>query len=248
MARIGRSTRAGWPVAIAVAAAIFGATTTPHAEDRAAGRPDQSLEADLTESARRQRIDRALAADRVTSLRWYLGWSSLFLVSAGVRTGLVLGSHDHDLVAESRVVLVTSLLGLLTTAPVPPPSLGTEPAPPADAVPAVRQAHSERQKKRLERAAELERLGRSPLAHFGGIVVNVSAGLYLWKVDHLPRAGLLTALTGIAVSEAKIATQPTGAQRTFEAERSAQTARARVWAVVPSVFAGGGGVTVVGAF
>lgn len=202
--------------------------------------PEIPREATTKATGQLARVNEALAADRTTSLRWYLGWSSLFLTSAAVRAGLVLGAHDRDLVAESRVVLVTSLLGLLTTVPMPPASLGTDEAPGEGASEDERRAYAERRRRRLDRAADIEELGRSPLAHFGGIVVNVSAGLYLWKIDHLPRAGMLTALTGIVVSEAKIATQPMRAWRAARAERT--------WALVPTVTPRGGGLTLVGAF
>lgn len=166
------------------------------------------------EERRLAHVEQTLAADRATSLRWYLAWNGVFAASAGVRAGLWATSNDRDVVAESRVVCVLSVLGVLSTAPVPPAALFGDDDPGEGATTEARRAYLARRESRLTKAAELERFGRAPINHFVGIVVNVVAGLYLWKQEGVPGRGALAAATGIAAVEAKIWTQPTRALRT----------------------------------
>lgn len=165
------------------------------------------------EASRLAHVEATLAADRAASLRWYLAWNGIFAASAGVRAGLWIASKDPDVVAESRVATVLSVLGALSTAPAPPAALFDDDDPGAAAPAEARLAYLGRRESRLTKAAELERLGRAPISHFMGIVVNAVAGLYLWKQEGLPRQGALAAATGIATVEAKIWTQPTRALR-----------------------------------
>lgn len=184
------------------------------AEPRPHAAPAEDAGFGPTEARRLAHVEQTLAADRESSLRWYLAWNGVFAASAGIRAGLWATSSHRDVVAESRVVGVLSVLGVLSTAPVPPAALFGDDDPGPDASPAAKRAYLERREGRLTKAAELERFGRAPISHFAGIVVNVVAGLYLWKQDGLPERGALAAATGIAAVEAKIWTQPTRALRT----------------------------------
>lgn len=169
------------------------------------------------ESARLAHVEATLAADRTTSLRWYAVWTGAFAASAGVRGVIWATSDDRDVIAESRVSCVLSLVGLLTSAPVPPASFFGDDDPGPQASATEKRAYLQRREERLTKAADLERLGRAPITHFTGIVLGATAGLYLWQKDGLPGPGAITALSSIAISEIKIWTQPTRALRTAPA-------------------------------
>jgi hypothetical protein len=215
-------------VAIVIAAAL--ASTTARADSSSAAMPER-LRLDF--------VQETLEKDASSARLWYFGWSGFYAAASGTQLALALTVDDVGLRADTRVGAVTSGLGFLVTAVMPPPSLFYSPcAASDDATPASRAACLARQEQRLEDAAAVERLGHSWLAHAGGIVVNVGAGLFLWQHDNRPASGLLATIGGIAVGEFQIFTAPTRA-RDAGVRRGVSDAR---FAIAPRT---GGGVLVL---
>jgi hypothetical protein len=148
-------------------------------------------------------VESVLARDRGASRLWYFGWTGFFVVATSANITLAFAASDPGMRADARVQAVTSALGLISTAALPPPSLFYSPCEDAS------EACAARQRARLESTADGERLGTSWLAHVGGIAVNIGAGAYSWFHDDRRATAVLGAVVGIAVGELQIWTRPT---------------------------------------
>jgi len=151
-----------------------------------------------------------LARDTAATRLWYFGWTGTYALVAGANVALTFAASDPGLRAVGRVGAIKAGLGLLATAVLVPPALGPLPCEPDTAESAVARAACEaRIETRLAASADFERFGRSIWPHVATATVNVAGGLYLWLHDDRLGSALISAVTGIAVSELQIVTRPT---------------------------------------
>jgi hypothetical protein len=176
-------------------------------------------------------VESTLESDRDASRLWYFSWTSFYIVATSVNVAVAFAASDPGLRADARVTAVTSGIGLVFTAALPPPSLFYSPcAAQHDASDAC----LARQRARLASTAADERLATSWLAHVGGAAVNVGAGVYSWFHDDRRATAVLATVVGLAVGELQIWTRPTIARD------SRVTASA--WRLDAAPVAGGGAV------
>jgi hypothetical protein len=144
--------------------------------------------------------------------RWYYTWTVFFGITTVAQVGLARESTDHDDRVKYTVGAVMSGLGMLSTVAVPPPEgfahlrLRSMPTS-TEAERAARRAEARRM---LEEARDVQRLGRSGLAHGVNFAVNLGQGLVIWQGYGNFKNGLFAFVSGTAVGELKIWTQPTG--------------------------------------
>lgn len=172
-------------------------------------RPTVARAADAPLEAAEQTLER----DRDATRLWYFGWSAIFAVATGANVAAAFAFDDAGLRADARVGAVKSGLGFVSTIVLPPPSLFYTPCSDAERATAEGRARcAARQNERLRDAADLERLGRSWLPHVASVAVNLGGLAYSWLHDNRLVEGILASVVGLAVSEAKIFTQPTTAR------------------------------------
>lgn len=139
---------------------------------------------------------------------------------------------------------VVGSIALLATTALPPRCLFASPGAfdPGDSE-ADRSRILAATAEKIERCAAAERFGQSILAHLGGILLNGTAAVYLWRHDHLPLGALYQLTSGLVVGEIRIWTQPTVARDAASAGLTRPTPGATLglWPVVGAGFAGVGG-------
>jgi hypothetical protein len=167
---------------------------------------------DAAIAARLLDAEQALDGGESYAQLWWGGWLGLFSASA-------LGSGAISLVATPstqpvwRIGALRSALGVASVLAVPFPAAwapGDLRALP-ESTPAERKLKLGAALSALHRAAAVERLGRSWLAHAGGLLASGLGSLWIWRGYHQPGAAALALATGLAASEAKIFTMPTRA-------------------------------------
>jgi hypothetical protein len=168
---------------------------------------------------------------------WYIGWTTL---TAG-EVVFALAATDRGFRVDSAVGAVSCSLGVIP--------LGFLPFVPRTAAASLRtlpgSTAEERRRKLvvgenlLRKSAEKEALGRSWLTHALGISVSIGAGLVLGLGYKRPVTGIINTVTGIALTEAQIFTQPTAAIGAWKAyglgkfEAPVAAATAPRWTIVP---------------
>ena len=151
-----------------------------------------------------------LASESEAARRWYYTWTIFFGLATVTEGALANAATDHDDRVKYSVGTVMSGLGFLSTVVIPPPSgfahlkLRSMPTT-TEEERAARRAEARRI---LERARDEQRLGRSALAHGVNLAANAGAGLVIWKGYGNLTNGLFAFVSGTAVGELKIWTQP----------------------------------------
>ena len=161
-------------------------------------------------------IQRSLDAGQKSADLWWHGW----LIGYGVATfgQVVAGTGTHDVTQKQDLLVgaATSGLGAIgqVVFPLDAGLLAVQlRALPAE-TPEARRAKLAAAEGFLRRSAAQEALGRSWKAHALAGVVNLAAGLVIWRhYDRPARDGVLTFALGQLVSEVQIFTQPTRAIR-----------------------------------
>jgi hypothetical protein len=187
--------------------------------------------------ARTARIEAALAAGEDDARLWWNGWLIGFgVATVGEATIAVVTKNDRQR-ASTAVGAVESGLGVLGVLFSSRAAFtGRETIASMDAsTPEARREKLRIAEKLLDDAADEQALGRSPLAHLGAIVVNVTGTSILWWRYHQYFDGWLNLVVGTVASEAQILTHPTAALR---------ARRAVSMRVVPTF----GGVAIEGSF
>lgn len=192
-----------WHVAVVIATLTLGGSAraqssapTPPADDS---------------SARVAFLREALARDESPSRTWFIAWTTTYAAVTAAEATLSVTVSDPGLREDSGVGAVKSAIGFAALLVIPPPSLRRPGFLAPDATPEERRAWSDLEAEHLRDAANMERLGRSWLAHAGVIAVNLAGGAYLWLKDNRVASGILSAVSGTAVGEIQIFTQPTHA-------------------------------------
>ncbi|MEP7125585.1 MAG: hypothetical protein ABJE95_31930 [Byssovorax sp.] len=186
-------------------------------------------------------ISSSLEAGTVAADRWWYGWYIGWTTLTVGEVVFALAAPDRGFRVDSAVGAVSCSLGVIP--------LGFLPFVPRTAAASLRtvpgSTSEERRRKLLvaesllRKSSETEALGRSWLTHALGISVSIGAGLVLGLGYKRPVTGIINSLTGIALTEAQIFTQPTaaiGAWRAYESGKfeapKAATNLPR-WTIVP---------------
>jgi hypothetical protein len=176
---------------------------------------------------------------------WWHGWLIGYGVATFGQVAAGTGTHDTTQKQDLLVGAATSGLGAIgqVVFPLDAGSLAVQLRAMSAGTAEARRAKLATAERFLRRSAAQEALGRSWKAHATAAVVNLAAGLVVWRhYDRPARDGLLTFALGQLVSEVQIFTQPTKAIRDLrEYERRSDFERAaagggpqRSWYVRPS--------------
>lgn len=158
-------------------------------------------------------IEHSLESGTVAADRWWYGWYAGWSALTVGEVVFALAATDRGFRVDSAVGAVSCSLGVIP--------LGFLPFVPRTAAASLRTlpgtSPAERRRKLaagehlLRSAADTEALGRSWLTHTLGISVSIAAGLVLALGYERPVTGTINALTGVALTELQIFTQPTAA-------------------------------------
>ena len=194
-------------------------------------------QSDAEVRAKTARIEAALAAGEDDARLWWNGWLIGYGAATIGATTFALAVKNDDRRRSSTVSAVESGLGVLGVLVSSRAAFtGRETIDAMDAsTPEARREKLRVAEKILDDAADDQALGRSVLAHFAAIAVNVTGTSVLWWRYHQFFDGWLNLVVGNVVSEAQILTHPTFALR---ARRSISLR------VVPTF----GGVAIEGSF
>jgi hypothetical protein len=161
-------------------------------------------------------IQKALDGGQHAADLWWYGWLGGYTGATAAQLAVRSSSHDEKQRQDMLVGAATTALGAVGTAifPVEAGCFASRlRAIPAD-TPEARRAKLATAESYLRRAAAQEELGRSWKAHVTSAVVNLAAGLVIWKhYDRSTSDGVTTFALGQLVSEAQIFTQPMKAVR-----------------------------------
>ncbi len=186
-------------------------------------------------------ISSTLEGGTVAADRWWYGWYAGWTALTTGEVVFAIAATDRGFRVDSAVGAVSCSLGVIP--------LGFLPFVPRTAAASLRTLPGDTPEQRrrklaagenlLRKSAETEAFGRSWLTHALGISVSVAAGLVLALGYKRPVTGTINIVTGIALTEAQIFTQPTaaiGAWRSYE-HGNFETPRAATkvprWTIVP---------------
>jgi len=156
-----------------------------------------------------ERLDRGTPAAKRWWFGWYTGWTALTVVQG--TAALVVG--DPGLRTDAAVGAVGSSLGLipLGLAPFPARYAAADLRAMPASTPEERRRKLTRGERLLRESAEAEALRRKWFNHALCVTVSTGVGLVLALGYERPVTGALSAMAGIALSEAQIFTMPTAA-------------------------------------
>jgi hypothetical protein len=153
---------------------------------------------------------------------WSWSWAGIYSAITVAQLATV-PLREPDARVDAYIGAGASALGVAVLAVAPLKVMGDQrwlarrmAHAPADTDPCALVADAERL---LERSARSEAFGKSALVHAGSFVFNVALGLTLVGLRHFDAAAI-TALTGIAVGELQIFTQPSGTIGAWQRYRS----------------------------
>lgn len=185
-------------------------------------------------------LEERLDAGRGTARAWQYGWTGIYATTLAFGVGQAIAADDGDTRVASLVGAVKSAgaLGSLVADPLPA-RLGADP---------LRAVPAEDRRGRLERLAVGERQIRANAAdalsryswqrHLEGVTVNLIGGAVIWAFGD-PTDALVSTLSGIAIGEAQIWSQPWRASRDLDDYRAAfptTTARRGIeWELRPTL-------------
>jgi hypothetical protein len=210
----------------------------------AAALPKDAALSDAEVARRIAFIEGRFARGDAAANRWWNAWFYGFTALTVAQGVLAIATTDPGLRTDSAVGAASSSLGVMPLGLSPLPArfaVGALRALP-DATPAERRRKLARAEELLRESAEAEALGRSWLNHALGGGVSVGVGLVLGFVYKRPGSAVLNTVSGIALSELQIFTQPTAAiddQRAYERwigmRRAPATAHKNTveWALIP---------------
>jgi hypothetical protein len=167
-------------------------------------------------------LEERLDAGRRTAQAWQYGWTGIYAttLAVGVGQAIATDSGDTRLAAVVGAVKSAGALASLVAEPLPA-RLGADP---------LRAVPAEGRRGRLERLAVGERQLRLNVAsaesryslrrHLEGVTTNLIGGAIIWAFGD-PTDALVSTLSGIAVGEAQIWSQPWRATGDLEAYRAA---------------------------
>ncbi len=152
---------------------------------------------------------------------WYDVWTYGFTASAALQGAVAATTSNPNLRARATIGYYTSTLATLSMVLLPQPSVyGTEGLRKLPETSALEVRHKVAEAERvLERAAKIERLGRSWLAYTSALAVSASSGLVLWRYYDRPGAALFLVAVSVPIGQLKIATQPTSSIRAWDEYR-----------------------------
>jgi hypothetical protein len=172
-------------------------------------------ETDAEVRAKTARIEAALAAGEDDARLWWNGWLIGFGVATVGEATVAIVTKNEDQRHSTAVGAVESGLGVLGVLFASRAAFtGRETIASMDAsTPEARRERLRVAQKVLDDAADEQALGRSPLAHFAALAVNMTGTSILWWHYHQYFDGWLNLVVGTLVSEAQILTHPTSALR-----------------------------------
>lgn len=155
---------------------------------------------------------RLQSGTRSANIWWqasYYGWTALTVGQFVV----AIAARDPGLRKDMAVSTVASSLGVIPLGlfPLPARTAASDLAAFPDATPAERRRKLAAAERLLEASAEAEAIGRSWMSHVLSASVSIGFGLVLGLGYDRPSQGVFNAVTGIALSELQILTQPTAA-------------------------------------
>jgi hypothetical protein len=167
---------------------------------------------DAQVATRLQQIETSFDEDEMHANVWFNGWLGIFTISA-IGSATVSLTTDPGDVPVWRLGALRSGLGMFSVLLAPCPAVEAPSMLRAlpESTPAERLAKLRLAEDQLHRAAKMERLTRSWLAHTSSIVVSAAFSFWIWRGYHHAGAALLSFGTGVLASEAKISTAPTRA-------------------------------------
>jgi hypothetical protein len=158
-------------------------------------------------------IERNLESGTAAADRWWYGWYAGWTALTAGEVVFALAATDRGFRVDSAVGAVSCSLGVIPLGFFPfvprtaAASLRTLPA----TTPEERRRKLAAGERLLRTSAETEALGRSWINHTLGIGVSIAAGLVLALGYQRPVTGTINVITGVALTEAQIFTQPTAA-------------------------------------
>ena len=186
-------------------------------------------------------ISSTLERGTVAADRWWYGWYTGWTTLTTGEVVFAIAAKDRGFRVDSAVGAASCSLGVipLAFAPfVPRTAAASLRTLPGD-TPEQRRRKLTVGEDLLRRSAARESLGRSWVTHALGITVSVAAGLILALGYKRPVTGTINIVTGIALTEAQIFTQPTaaiGAWKAYERgdfEATAAATKPPRWTIVP---------------
>ncbi|MDI1442698.1 hypothetical protein [Polyangium sp. 6x1] len=196
-------------LALLAASAISLAASSTQAEPPLRAAPPSDAEVVRRIDFLQARLDRGTAAANRWWYGWYGGWTVL-TVGQGV---IAIAVTDPGLRTDAAVGAVGSSLGLipLGLAPFPARHAAADLRAVPASTPEERRTKLARGERLLRESAESEVLRRKWFNHVLCGTVSTSVGLVLALGYGRPVTGALSAVAGIALSEAQIFTMPTAA-------------------------------------
>ena len=196
-------------LALLVASTISLAAASTRAEPAPGGAPPSDAEVAQRLTFLQTRLDSGTAPANRWWYGWYTGWTAL-TVGQGA---FALATTDPGLRADAAVGAVGSSLGLIPLALVPFPALhaAADLRAMPDATPDERRKKLTHGERLLRESAASEVLRRKWFNHVLCGTVSTTVGLVLALGYDRPVTGVLSAVAGIALSEAQIFTMPTAA-------------------------------------
>jgi hypothetical protein len=186
-------------------------------------------------------IERHLESGTVAADRWWYGWYAGWTALTAGEVVFALAATDRGFRVDSAVGAVSCSLGVIPLGFLP--FVPRTAAASLRAVPGVTREERRRKlavaERLLRTSAETEALGRSWLTHTLGISVSVAAGLILALGYKRPVTGTINIVTGVALTEAQIFTQPTAAITAWRAyglgrfETPTAVTNTPRWTIVP---------------
>jgi hypothetical protein len=196
-------------LALLVASTISLAAASTRAEPSPGAAPPSDAEVARRIAFLQARLDRGTVPANRWWYGWYTGWTAL-TVGQGA---LAVAITDPGLRADAAVGAVGSSLALIPLAFVPFPAryAAADLRAMPDATPDERHRKLARGERLLRESAASEALQRKWFNHALSATVSTGVGLVLALGYGRPVTGALSAIAGIALSEAQIFTTPTAA-------------------------------------
>jgi hypothetical protein len=212
-----------------VAAGLLGSAT-----------PARAAEGDVADVDRRYAfIDAELERGRGPAQAWWTVWMASYSAATLGGAGVALLATSHPLRVSSGVLAAKSILGVGSLALAWRPLWGATPELHAMAAttPEARAARLARAELLLERRAKAESIARGWVTQVSSISINLAGSAVLWFGYDQHRSALVSAGTGLAISEIQIWTTPRGAvdalQRYRAGELTPRTEPQVSWSFVP---------------
>jgi hypothetical protein len=200
------------------------AIAAPALAEPAAPRSDAEVEARLAW------IERALDREQASGRLWYDSWVGLFGAATLAQAGIALNVNDPAARVSGIVGSVKSGIAcgfMLLNPATARTAADTIRAMRAD-TPAERAAKLLRAETLLRTIATEQRFGRSWFPRVGGAALNTAAAWITWATTRGTAVGWIGLLSGVAVAQLNIHTQPTSAIAAWESYSRAGSALPRL--------------------